>query len=152
MIVLSFLMIGISLFGLLKGFVAKEAGLALTPSSIDALKDLGLKQAQVDQLKQQMADTRFTSEDKLLDKAREILGAGVSGKAMVGVRQGIKMLPPERQCFKVGEFGMLFFGGLLFLIASIYLPQLTSLKLPGLQLDKGASERVEPIRSLGISK
>ncbi len=151
-IVLSFLIIGISLFGLLKGFAAKEAGLVLSPSSIDSLKGLNLKQDQIDHLKRQMENTRFISEEILLRRVRDILGADVSDKAMIAIRQGITLIPAERQCFKIGEFALLFFGGLLFLIASVYLPQLTSLKLPGLQLDKSASERVEPIRSLDISK
>jgi hypothetical protein len=99
-----------------------------------------------------MADTRYSDEKKLLDTARDILGTGASPEVMSAVREGIVTLPPERQYFRVGEFALLVFGGFLFLIAGFYLPQLTRLKLPGLQLDKSASERVEPIRSLGINK
>ena len=52
----------------------------------------------------------------------------------------------------VGWFATLVFGALLIFVASAFLPQLTLLKLGGLQLEKSAVERSALPRSMGVSR
>ena len=52
----------------------------------------------------------------------------------------------------LATYGLLAFGSLVLMVAGASLPYLRSLKVGQFQLEKGETERIEPIRSFGISR
>ena len=52
----------------------------------------------------------------------------------------------------LGSYAFLTLGSLLVMMAGAFLPQLTSLKVPGLQLEKASAERIETKTTLAIEK
>lgn len=61
-------------------------------------------------------------------------------------------LTVEWQNLDLAYYLALTFGSVLLMIAGAYLPQLTSLKLGGVQLEKASAERVETRKTIAISR
>jgi hypothetical protein len=51
-----------------------------------------------------------------------------------------------------GTFIAMAFGSLLFLVAGLYLPNVTKLKVGGLELEKGALDKVSPTIGFSIPR
>jgi len=96
----------------------------------------------------------FRNGEVAAARLKELAGADAFGK-----HGGLIMAAAERSADEIawesvdlGSYLALTFGSVLLLIAGAYLPQLTSLKLAGVQLEKASAERVETRTTLTISR
>jgi hypothetical protein len=86
-------------------------------------------------------------------RLKALLGDEMYGKNGAQLIRYAQLQREKRyELIEVGSYASLSFGALLLLIAAAYLPQLTSLKVPGLQLEKGSAERAESKATLSISR
>ena len=96
----------------------------------------------------------FRNGEVVAARLKDLAGADAFGK-----HGGQIMAAAERseaevawESVDLASYLTLTFGSLLLLIAGAYLPQLTSLKLAGVQLEKASAERVETRTSITISR
>src|SRR5262249_9334558 len=61
-------------------------------------------------------------------------------------------IPPPAPAKEIGNYVLMTFGALIFMVAGLYLPQILKLSVGGIQLEKGSAEQVTKPTSLGISK
>jgi hypothetical protein len=96
----------------------------------------------------------FQNTEQLLARVKQLVGEDTFIKISNSVPRLAARTPGELQFepFDLGYYALFTFGSLLFIIAGAYLPQLTSLKFAGLQLDKSTAERVEILRTIGIPR
>jgi len=137
-------------FGVFFGRPVHPQELMLTPAS---LKAAGLSDDLLDKLKP-VENTKFESSEKLAAKAKEVMGTENFSKLGASVvehaERGTGALRLET--IDLGSYALLALGSLLFIMAGAVLPQLTSLKLAGLQLEKASAERIETKSTLPIEK
>lgn len=101
-----------------------------------------------------MEGVRFRSDDALLVRAKAL----VDDKRFEPLKSKLALHSvrgePERDLARLDSmaYGLLTFGGLIFLVAGAYLPQLTSLRFAGLQLEKSTADRGEAVYALGIGR
>jgi hypothetical protein len=116
--------------------LAESAGMPKDKlKNIEVIKDLALPRPEIEA------------------RLKALLGDEMYGKNGAQLIRYAQLQREKRyELIEVGSYASLSFGALLLLIAAAYLPQLTSLKVPGLQLEKGSAERAESKATLSISR
>jgi hypothetical protein len=152
-VVLAVVLFLLAQFGLVVGFPTESHRLALTEQSLAALRAAGVKEETLAALKP-LEEVPFRGEETLLARVKAVLDdkkfEPLKGALVLHAAQ----TDPVREWVRIdlGTYALLTFGSLVFMIAGAYLPELTSLKLAAVQLEKSTADRVETVRSLGISK
>jgi hypothetical protein len=125
----------------------------LTEKSISTLTASGAEAAKVETLKA-MENLPFRNREEMLAQAKTLLGETDFAKMKDDLVRNAAHIDGGSQLERIemGYYALLTFGALIFIIASAFLPQLTRLKLAGLELEKSTTERVETVRSIGIDK
>jgi hypothetical protein len=99
-------------------------------------------------------NTSFSSEKELLDKLKNEFGESFTDELGEIMLNSVKSEVIDWKFVQIDilTFASIAFGALIFMIAGAYLPQLTSLRLAGMQLEKSSSESRETSRDIGISR
>jgi tetratricopeptide (TPR) repeat protein len=139
--------------GFFWGLPVREEQFALTGHSLAAFSKAGIETARVETLKP-IENLPFPSREEMLARAKELLGDGDFTKMKDNLLRHVERADGgyRLERIQIGYYALLAFGALLFIIASAFLPQLTRLKVAGLELEKSTVERVETVRSIGIDK
>ncbi|MBM3746623.1 MAG: tetratricopeptide repeat protein [Acidobacteria bacterium] len=149
-VTLSLLVFAVAQVGLAVGVPTRGERIVLTAES---LKAAGVAEDVAQALKP-LEQVRFRSDEQLVARMKSVLG----DKRLEAVKGPVLEQAARTEAawefvrLDTGTYALLAFGALLFLIAGAYLPQLTTLKVGALQIDKSTAERVETVRSLGIPK
>ncbi len=100
-----------------------------------------------------LQDKVFSSADDLLSTIEKITGpAWAKTHSLELTTAAYVPAPPEtRKYLEVGYFVAAAFGTLIFFIAGLYLPQLTNLKIGGIQLEKSSAQQTVT-GSFGITR
>jgi hypothetical protein len=98
-------------------------------------------------------DKPFADKEALLVHLHELVGMEWSGQygETLAAYAFVPAGPRRRVCLCDGYWALMSLGAVLFLIAGLYLPYLTSLKAGPLQLEKRAAEQVGAGGALGIT-
>ena len=96
----------------------------------------------------------FDNEQAMITEFKKIVGEEFASHMEELLLQSSEWTITEWKFVQIDmlTFASLTFGSLLFIIAGAYLPQLTSLKLAGMQLEKSSSERRDVSSSIGVSR
>ena len=150
-VALALLLFVMAQFGVFIGVPAREPRAALTAESMAGLARAGLPADALAKLKP-MESKSYRSFPEMLAEAQKRLGpdAWKSAQPLVERYAFLGDAALGLRPMELSIYALLTFGALLVLMAGAYLPQLSSLKLAGLQLEKGTAERAEPVRSIGI--
>ena len=152
-IVMALIVFVLAQFGLLVGRPVHTQDIVLTPASLARAKAAGLSDDLLGKLKQ-VENIAFETGEKLAAKAKELMGSENFSKLGTSVIEHAERRRGEWrfETIDVGSYALLTFGSLLLMMAGAFLPQLTSLKLAGLQLEKASAERIETKTTLAIEK
>jgi tetratricopeptide (TPR) repeat protein len=148
---LSFLIFAVAQFGVIIGRPVMNEHVALKEQSLDALKSLDMSQNVLTKVGS-IRDIPFRNVESLLSRIEETVGKKDFPSVKDLIERHVARLETAMDFEKIdlGSYAALTFGSLLFMIAGAYLPQLTSFKVAGLQLDKSSSQPIETVHSLGI--
>ncbi len=151
--VLSFLIFAATQFGVIVGRPVLNEHVAMKEQSFAALKSLDMSQDVLMKVGN-IRDIPFRNVESLLSHVEETVGRKDFPSVKDLIERHVARLDTVMNFEKIdlGSYAALTFGSLLFMIAGAYLPQLTSFKVAGLQLDKSSSQLIETVRSLGISR
>ena len=125
----------------------------VTVSGITNLVGHGVPQEIVEAL-MPMEQSRHVGASDVLVRARQLAGADKVKPHEAALLRGALRSERRWQLVQMdfAALGVLAFGSLAFLIAGAYLPQLTALKVAGIQLEKSSGDRVEATRSISVRR
>jgi hypothetical protein len=125
----------------------------LTQVSLESAKAAGMNDDQLSKLKP-FESFSFETGDKLAAQIKEAIGNDNFAKFSKPLLEHAERKSGELTFEKVEltSYALLTFGSLLLMIAGAFLPQLTSLKLAGLQLEKVSAERIETKTTFAIDR
>ena len=131
----------------------RKEELVLTPASFAVIQN-AVKGEDVIKALKLIENKPFPNEEKLATGIRSVLGEKATASVNIPLIQDAasKVSQVDYERMDAGSYLLLTFGAMLFMIAGAFLPQLTSLKLAGIQLEKGTAERVDTVRPTGISR
>jgi tetratricopeptide (TPR) repeat protein len=93
----------------------------------------------------------FTNSQALLDRLTRVLGEADAQRVGPAIlRHTEEVFRQSWQPITLETFAALAFGSLIFIVAAAYLRDLTSLKLPGVQLEKSAADRRDDATAVPI--
>jgi hypothetical protein len=152
-IVMALVVFVLAQFGLLVGRPIHAQDIMLTPASLARVKAAGFSDDLLGKLRQ-IESIAFETSDKLGAKAKELMGGENFSKLGTSVIENAERKKGELrfETIDLGSYALLTFGSLLLMMAGAFLPQLTSLKLAGLQLEKASAERIETKTALAIER
>lgn len=124
----------------------------LTKESLEAMRVEGVEPAVVDRL-ERVRDLQFRNSTELLTHVRTALDTLGRRLADSTITQHAVVSPGvDLVRITTAEYIILTFGSLVFMVAGAYLPHLTGLKVPGLQLEKTGGQTSDEVRSIAISR
>ena len=139
--------------GIFFGRPVQGRSVMLTPVSLESAKAAGMSDDQLSKLKP-FESFPFEAGDKLTAQIKESIGNDNFAKFSKPLLEHAERKSGEWMFEKVDltSYALLTFGSLLLIIAGAFLPQLTSLKLAGLQLEKVSAERIETKTTFAIDR
>jgi tetratricopeptide (TPR) repeat protein len=139
--------------GIFFGRPVQGRSVMLTQVSLESAKAAGMNDDQLSKLKP-FESFSFETGDKLAAQIKEAIGNDNFAKFSKPLLEHAERKSGELTFEKVEltSYALLTFGSLLLMIAGAFLPQLTSLKLAGLQLEKVSAERIETKTTFAIDR
>jgi tetratricopeptide (TPR) repeat protein len=152
-IVMAMTVFALAQFGIFFGRPVQSQGVMLTRLSLESAKAAGMNDDQLSKLKP-FESLSFEAGDKLAAQIKESIGNDNFAKFSKPLLEHAERKSGEWMFEKVDltSYVLLTFGSLLLIIAGAFLPQLTSLKLAGVQLEKVSAERIETKTTFAIEK
>jgi len=120
---------------------------------VGELRGLGVPNDVINQLRP-LENVRFRNDRELLANIRSLVPADrLKPFEQSLIERGTRLSRRvQAEPMDLVTFAAFAFGSLLLIIAGAYLPQLTNIKLPGVQLEKSSAEQVESPRSVRITR
>jgi hypothetical protein len=139
--------------GLIFGRPVHRELLTLSPRTFATAAAMGVPQEVITKAKP-LESVSFRNGEVAAARLKELAGADAFGKYGGQIMAAAERSEAEvvLESVDLGSYLTLTFGSVLLVIAGAYLPQLTSLKLAGVQLEKGSAERVETHTAITISR
>jgi tetratricopeptide (TPR) repeat protein len=127
--------------------------LTLSPRTFATVAVMGVPQEVITKARP-LESVSFRNGEVAAARLKELAGADAFGKYGGQIMAAAERSEAEVtwESVDLASYLTLTFGSLLMLIAGAYLPQLTSLKLAGVQLEKASAERVETRTTITISR
>ncbi len=102
----------------------------------------------------ELAGEAFASRQAAMEAVEQLLGSSMASRVNVGqsIRGSGKLELIGRKPMDATPYGLLTFGALIFMVAGLYLQEISRLKFGAIELEKSSSTRVSSSSSLGISK
>lgn len=152
--VLAFLLFVVSLFAFFKGRPEfASSGFVLTEQSLEVLGAAQLPPESIQAL-DALVGQEFVTQEGLLAAVELIAGEEVfKSYEKVLLAQPLQV-PPELQWkpIDVGYFALMAFGSLIFMVAGLYLQQISKLKFGSIEIEKSSVSQISSSGALGIRK
>ncbi len=152
--ILAFLLFAVGIFAFFKGRPEiASPGFVLNEQSLDVISVADLPPDVVDKL-DLMIGKEFATQEGLLAAVELVVGEeAYATLEKVLLAQPLEM-PPELQWkpIEVGYFALIAFGSLIFMVAGLYLQQISKLKFGSIEIEKSSVSQISSSAGLGIKK
>lgn len=151
---LAFVLFVVSLFAFFRGRPEiASPGFALSEQTLSVLEAANLPLEAVQAL-DGLIGREFSTQDGLLAAVRLIVGEDVfKSYEQVLLAQPLQA-PPELQWkpIEIGYFTLMAFGSLIFMVAGLYLQQISKFKFGSIEIEKSSVSQISSSGALGIRK
>jgi len=132
------------------GFEVRRDMLRLSSADIETMKSEGLPEDVAKKVRE-LASEQFSDREAMSARLRKVLGdAGTKFEPLV-LRHALSV-PVSDRLVAAGSYLTLTFGTLIFMIAALYLQQISKLKFGAIELEKSSGDLIRSSPSLGIGK